>query len=383
MDANDDDRGIARRRILLVFDLNGLFVERVRNGKFTKPRARAVETTAERAVEVEDAVPRDSSRASAPPRASSPVSSRTRGATQRPEVVQPDFRVGKHNCYLRRFSEEFLRWIHERFDVGVWSSAMEVNTLAMVENIWPTDLRSKIEFVLNQDHCAVDGVMKKVGGKGTKPKFLKPLSVVWEKFANRFDATNTLLIDDDAYKAIRNPENTAIHPTPFSVASRDSDDGLSADGALRQYLARLLTSDSVPEFVKANRFIDSGHLNKPEIKWRPVPVAARLVRAPSANKPTAAPPVVLKRVTGQQNESSTNISTAKFKNTKSIEAMEAKLAVMSVQDAPALPKRVESLESTKLATTILLPKSIIIKNAGNDRTTEGIKTQTSGPSERT
>ena len=99
MGKNDDERGIERRRILLVFDLNGLFVERFRNGKFTRPHAvDAIET--ERAVEIEDAVPR----------ASSPVSSRTRGAATRLEVVEPDFRVGRHNHYVRRYTEEFLRW---------------------------------------------------------------------------------------------------------------------------------------------------------------------------------------------------------------------------------------------------------------------------------
>ena len=323
MGKNDDARGIERRRILLVFDLNGLFVERFRNGKFTRPHAvDAIET--ERAVEIEDAVPR----------ASSPVSSRTRGAATRLEVVEPDFRVGRHNHYVRRYTEEFLRWAHGRFDVAVWSSAMEVNTTAMVENIWPSDLRSKIAFVLNQDHCAVDGVMKTKGGsKGTKPKFLKPLSVVWEKFADRFDAMNTLLIDDDAYKAIRNPANTAIHPKPFSVATRDSDDGLSANGALRKYLARLLASDSVPDFVKANRFID-----------------------------------------GQHDERSNEGFVEDV--AKSIETVNAKLAALRVQEKV-------SRQKTKPGMRIPLPKSLIMRNAAKTRTIAPVEPVVTPTSERT
>ena len=53
------------------------------------------------------------------------------------------------------------------------------------------------------------------------------------------------LIDDSPYKAIRNPENTAIHPRGYTVKERDTDDMLSERGALRQYLDRL-ASASIP-----------------------------------------------------------------------------------------------------------------------------------------
>ena len=257
MSGTVDSNESPRRRHLLVFDLNGLFVERVRGAHYAplaasgmvSERAREVVGTSATSTNArEDDAPSTSS--------SSPVSSRTRGASERVRAVKPDFRINKHACYLRRHAREFLEWAHERFDVGVWSSAMEHNTSAMVKNIWG-DLREKLAFVLCQEHCARAGMMKTSDGRGTKPRFLKNLSVVWQKFETRFDETNTLLIDDDSYKVVKNPPNTAIHPSPFTVADRESDDGLGPNGALRLYLEKLHECDSVPAFVKTNPFVDA------------------------------------------------------------------------------------------------------------------------------
>lgn len=228
--------------MLLVFDLNGLFVERVEGTVFAQTGP-----CDEAAADGTDA----------------PVSSRTRNAGSRREIIAPDFRCGKKNCFVRRFAREFLQWCHERFDVAVWSSAMRVNTEAMVEHVWG-ELRHKLSFVLSQEHCAVDGKMPTSNGRGMKPKFLKELSQVWKTFgdAKRCDAANTLLIDDSHYKVARNPPHTSIHPTPFTVSTRDFDVGLSENGALRRYLEKLLDARiSVPSFVRANPFVDADNLD--------------------------------------------------------------------------------------------------------------------------
>jgi hypothetical protein len=118
---------------------------------------------------------------------------------------------------------------------------MRVNTEAMVENVWG-ELRHKLSFVLSQEHCAVDGKMPTSNGRGTKPRFLKELSVVWRNFGDglRCDAANTLL----------------------TVSTRDFDVGLSENGALRRYLEKLLDARiSVPAFVRANPFVDVDNLD--------------------------------------------------------------------------------------------------------------------------
>ena len=75
--------------------------------------------------------------------------------------------------------------------------------------------------------------------------------------------TSILLIDDSAYKAVRNPPHTAIHPVPYTVATHEFmypcvgvstselDNALLPDGKIRNYLRHLLETRvlSVPEFV--------------------------------------------------------------------------------------------------------------------------------------
>jgi len=234
---------LGNRRVLLVFDLNGLFVERVEGAVFAEAR--------------------QSDEVAATDGTDAPVSSRTRNARSRREIIAPDFRCGKKNCFIRRFAREFLEWCHDHFDVGVWSSAMRVNTEAMVDNVWG-ELRHKLSFVLSQEHCAVDGKIPTSNGRGTKPKFLKELSVVWKNFGEQcdVDVANTLLIDDSHYKVARNPPYTSIHPTPFTASTRDFDSGLSEHGALRSYLQALLNARvSVPAFVSTNPFVDVDNLD--------------------------------------------------------------------------------------------------------------------------
>ncbi|CAA2990272.1 Hypothetical predicted protein [Olea europaea subsp. europaea] len=46
-----------------------------------------------------------------------------------------------------------------------------------------------------------------------KPLFIKELSKVWAfPEAGKYNESNTLLMDDSPYKAVKNPANTAIFP---------------------------------------------------------------------------------------------------------------------------------------------------------------------------
>lgn len=241
-------------RFLLVFDLNGLFVERFRKSPFTRPRHSNESASTEASTSKDDESKQQPERVDDAGTDDGPVSTRTRQAKKRREAVRADFRLGQYHCYERRFAKDFLEWAHENFDVAVWSSAMPQNTMGIIDNVWG-ELKGKLAFILTQEHCTHVGSLKKDGRR--KPKFLKELSVVWEKFKDRgYNSTNTLLIDDSPYKVERNPPNTAIHPTPFTTAMRDWEKGLSDTGALRTYLTRLLESDSIPSFVKANPFFD-------------------------------------------------------------------------------------------------------------------------------
>ena len=189
-------------------------------------------------------------------------------------------RVGNYYVYDRPHMREFIEWVHERFEVGVWSSANSRNTKNLVTYVWGAHA-SKVAFVWGQERCSDIG--KDPSGEGNRPLFLKELKHVWSMKKNtglsRFNETNTLLIDDSPYKAIRNPENTAIHPRGYTVKERDTDDMLSERGALRQYLDRLAASASIPEFVASNPWndgeIDEEHLAQVDIAQKASESAAK------------------------------------------------------------------------------------------------------------
>lgn len=58
-----------------------------------------------------------------------------------------------------------------------------------------------------------------------KPIFLKELRRVWESppFSGVYGPSNTLLIDDSAYKALRNPPYTGVFPKTYVADGPDQD----------------------------------------------------------------------------------------------------------------------------------------------------------------
>ena len=264
-------RPAVRHEKLLVLDLNGLFIDR-RTKRYvptTKGKAREDEEVAREATASEDDEPDDA-----------PEGAEEETRETDPNEVVENARVGSYYVYDRPHMREFIEWVHERFEVGVWSSANSRNTKNLVNYVWGAHA-SKVAFVWGQERCSDIG--KDPSGEGRRPLFLKELKHVWSMKKNtglsRFNETNTLLIDDSPYKAIRNPKNTAIHPRGYTVKERDTDDMLSERGALRQYLDRLSSSASIPEFVASNPWndgeIDQEHLAQVDIAQKASEAAAK------------------------------------------------------------------------------------------------------------
>ena len=251
---------------LLVLDLNGLFIDRRmrryrRGGRGAAAAAAAAAASdAEEATEpnVEDAVP-----------------------TTEDEVVE-SARVGNYYVYDRPHMREFIAWAHTKFEVGVWSSAQERNTRKLVDYVWG-EHRNKVAFVWGQERCLNVGVAPSDSPEGTtsRPIFLKELQKVWSLKKKtglaRFNETNTLLIDDSPYKAIRNPAHTVIHPRGFTAEELDTDEMLGKSGALRRYLEEMLESTSIPDFVRANPW--QGGIITPEQEEEIVSAKAAYVAA--------------------------------------------------------------------------------------------------------
>ena len=152
----------------------------------------------------------------------------------------PSFMIGKSSYYVRPGTRKFIKWIHDNFDVAVWSSTMSHNTIKIVKRIWGARMKD-LKFIFTQDQCTYDGMM------GEKPIFLKEIDYLWIMFP-WCDPTNTLLIDDSEYKVVNNPEYTSIHPEAYDHRVRSN-----INGTIRPYLEKLLRSKMcVREFVSEN-----------------------------------------------------------------------------------------------------------------------------------
>ncbi|KAK1263880.1 hypothetical protein QJS04_geneDACA008377 [Acorus gramineus] len=177
---------------------------------------------------------------------------------QIPNSRRPDAIVGKKRVFKRPFCDEFLRFCFQRFDVGIWSSAIKRNVEGVIDCALG-ELRSRLVFIWDQSDCTNTGL--KTINDPKKPLFLKELKKIWDNESSYLpwskgrysSSSNTLLIDDSPYKALLNPANTAIFPHPYMVEHVD-DDGLGPQGEMRMFLEGLADAEDVPSYVAANPF---------------------------------------------------------------------------------------------------------------------------------
>lgn len=90
------------------------------------------------------------------------------------------------------------------------------------------------------------------------------MTKVWKsKFPKgQFSESTTLLINNDPYKAILNPQNTAIFPEEYKADIHVNDSSLGPQGDLRKYLEGLAEADDVPSYVKEHPFGKPGITRK-------------------------------------------------------------------------------------------------------------------------
>ncbi|KAG0541370.1 hypothetical protein BDA96_02G010700 [Sorghum bicolor] len=170
---------------------------------------------------------------------------------------------GRFRCKLvfkRPFCDDFLKFCFRNFDVGVWSSRLRVNVDAAVDILMKGSKR-RLLFCWDASKCTATGLYS-LENKN-KPLVLKELKKLWSKEEaadglpwqqEKFAPSNTLLLDDSPYKALRNPPHTAIFPYPYSYKNRKDDSSLAPGGDLRLYLESLATADDVPRFVREHPF---------------------------------------------------------------------------------------------------------------------------------
>ncbi|KAF5823724.1 putative FCP1 domain, HAD superfamily protein [Helianthus annuus] len=172
-----------------------------------------------------------------------------------PKNRQPDFCSGNFMIYKRPFCQEFLEFCFERFQVGIWSSAMEHNIGGVLTNVMGTELKSKLLFTWDQGQCTDTGFTCPDNQK--KPLFLKELKHIWKKkyiygpwSEGEYSASNTLLITYPV-KALLNPPNTSIYPGNYDPENKE-DDVLGPNSELRVFLEGLAEAKDVQSYVKAH-----------------------------------------------------------------------------------------------------------------------------------
>ncbi|XP_065879207.1 uncharacterized protein [Euphorbia lathyris] len=168
-----------------------------------------------------------------------------------------DIVISRKSVFKRPFCDDFLQFCFKKFNVGVWSSRIKRNVDQVVDFLME-DSRHKLLFCWDQFHCTDTGFT--TVENSSKPLVLKELKKLWDKLErglpwNRgdYNESNTLLLDDSPYKALRNPANTAIFP--YSYSYKDAgDSSLGPGGDLRVYLEKLAEAQNVQEFVAHNPF---------------------------------------------------------------------------------------------------------------------------------
>jgi hypothetical protein len=123
-------------------------------------------------------------------------------ASERPSRA-PDGQAGSFQVWLRPHAAEFTRALLEQFHVAVWSSAQLHNINPLVEMLLGRGGARKLAFVWSQAECTNSGQMHPENEH--RPLFWKELQKVFSHpaHAQLYHAGNTLLVDDDAYKAVR------------------------------------------------------------------------------------------------------------------------------------------------------------------------------------
>ncbi|KAB2073337.1 hypothetical protein ES319_A07G075700v1 [Gossypium barbadense] len=179
------------------------------------------------------------------------------------DVVQqpnrkPNTRVDGKGVFIRPFCVEFLEFCFKTFNVGIWSSRVNRNMTKMIGFLLRKQWKRKLFFCWDRKLCTITKF--KTLENEEKPLVLKELRKLWDRCLPElpwrkgdYDESNTLLLDDSPYKALRNPANTGIFPYPYQYTDAD-DHSLAPGGDIRDYLERIAVAENVQKFVEQNPF---------------------------------------------------------------------------------------------------------------------------------
>ncbi|KAK8584000.1 hypothetical protein V6N12_068252 [Hibiscus sabdariffa] len=177
---------------------------------------------------------------------------------QMPCKLKPHARLNGKGVFRRPFYDEFLDFCFRTFNVGIWSSRVHHNVIGVLNLLMDKKRRRELVFCYGRKLCTI--TQFKTLENEDKPLVLKELGKLWDKKLPNipwkkgvYNESNTFLLDDSPYKALRNPANTAIFPYPYQYTDA-ADCSLAPGGDLRMYLERLAEAENVQKFIEQNPF---------------------------------------------------------------------------------------------------------------------------------
>ena len=164
------------------------------------------------------------------------------------ESIQMD---SKRHIILRPGCIQFLKILLEKFNVGIWSTAIESNVLQMLKTLQDTAGEILLFFVVWSQGACENAKSGKIASPDnpTLEALFKPLSKIAACFD--CDARRTILIDDSPYKGCTSPDHNCIYPAKFDEEKMV--DNILIDELL-PYILQLDEREDVREFISSNRY---------------------------------------------------------------------------------------------------------------------------------
>ena len=160
------------------------------------------------------------------------------------------YREGNFFVWLRPGLKDFLDYCFTNFEVAVWSSAAKHNLDPLVKEVFGK-YYTRLVFVADQDYCqkvppAKANSRTTTNYKSPKPLFLKNLDKVWafSRLKNRYNATNTLIIDDSDEKMVNNPPECHFNPGTWTIDGSSGNEALLPSGTIRKRLAEYIEASN-------------------------------------------------------------------------------------------------------------------------------------------
>lgn len=159
------------------------------------------------------------------------------------------------SMYVRPYTQEFFDYIFENFNVMLWSSAQphSVNYMSRIFG----HRKDKLSVVWDRTSLGLS-----TQDFNRKIVTIKDLNKVWKHFGGKYNATNTILLDDSRQKTVLQPYN-AIHPTEFEHNSATfTSNGESELLHVMEYLKVIQFQSNIAWYIKHHPYVNSKNNEK-------------------------------------------------------------------------------------------------------------------------